>query len=168
MLEGLAKQIGAYDQKVEELVETRYPDAKLVAQPKGVGFLTGLVFILTLEDKERFSKSRDVGPFLGLTPKRHKSGKIDPQLHITKAGDEFQRRLLVQSAAYIMGPLCRQDSDLRRWALKLCERGGKAAKKRARVALARKLSTLMHRLWVTGEEYQPLGYTRKAATKAAA
>ena len=168
VLEGLAKQIGAYDQKVEELVETRYPDAKLVAQPKGVGFLTGLVFILTLEDKERFSKSRDVGPFLGLTPKRHKSGKIDPQLHITKAGDEFQRRLLVQSAAYIMGPLCRQDSDLRRWALKLCERGGKAAKKRARVALARKLSTLMHRLWVTGEEYQPLGYTRKAATKAAA
>jgi transposase len=158
VLEELAKRIAAFDKKIEELVETRYPDAELVTQPKGVGLLTGLVYILTLEDKSRFAKSRDVGPFIGLTPKKRKSGRADPQLHITKAGDEFLRRLLVQDANYILGPLCREDSDLRRWGLRLCERGGKAAKKRARCAVARKLSTLMHRLWVTGEVYQPLGY----------
>ncbi|MBI5542930.1 MAG: IS110 family transposase [Deltaproteobacteria bacterium] len=158
VLEELAKRIAAFDKTIEELVRTRYPDAEHVSQMKGVGLLTGLVFILTLEDKSRFARSRDVGPFVGLNPRRRKSGNSDPQLHITKAGDEFLRRLLVQDANYILGPLCRQDSDLRRWALKLCERGGKAARKRAKVALARKLAVLMHRLWVSGEVYEPLGY----------
>jgi transposase len=130
---------------------------EIVSQPKGVGVLTGLVFILTLEDKSRFAKSRDAGAFVGLTPKKRKSGDDDPQLRITKAGDEFLRRLLVQSAHYILGPFG-EDSDLRRWGLAQCARGGKAAKKRSRVAVARKLAVLMHRLWVTGEIYQPVGY----------
>jgi len=164
VLEELAKRIAAFDRKVEELVKTRYPDAEVVAQMKGVGLLTGLVFVLTLEDKKRFAKSRDVGPFLGLTPRRRKSGLGDPQLGITKAGDPFLRRLLVQSAHYILGPFG-EDSDLRRWGLQLCQRGGKSAKKRARVAVARKLSTLMHRLWVTGEVYQPLGYHQERQQK---
>jgi transposase len=164
-LEELDKQIAAFDRQIAELVKTRYPDAEIVSPMKGVGLLTGLVFILTLEDKSRFAKSRDVGAFLGLVPKKRKSGRSDPQLHITKAGDEFLRRLLVQSANYILGPLCREDSDLRRWGLELCRRGGKAAKRRARVAVARKLSTLMHRLWVTGEIYQPLGYHQSKASQ---
>jgi transposase len=167
MLEKLHQQIAAFDKKIDQLA-TRHSDVEIVSSMMGVGPLTGLVFVLTLEDKSRFAKSRDVGAFLGLVPKKRKSGKSDPQLHITKAGDEFLRRLLVQSANYILGPLCREDSDLRRWGLELCKRGGKAAKRRARVAVARKLSTLMHRLWVTGEVYQPLGYhQKKNASKAA-
>jgi transposase len=157
VLEKLDEQITAFDKKLEELAKSRYPDVEVVSQVKGVGLLTALVFLLTLEDKSRFAQSRDVGAFLGLTPKRQKSGDEDPQLHITKAGDPFLRRLLVQCAHYVLGPFG-EESDLRRWGLELCQRGGNAAKKRARVAVARKLAILMHRLWVTGEVYQPLGY----------
>jgi transposase len=157
LLEHLATQIAVLDKKIEQLATTRYADVEIVSQPKGVGLLTGLVFILTIEDKKRFAKSRYAGALIGLTPKRRKSGDDDPQLRITKAGDSFLRRLLVQCAHYILGPFG-EDSDLRRWGLALCARGGKAAKKRARVAVARKLAVVMHRLWVTGEVYQPVGY----------
>jgi len=161
LLEQLATQIAVLDKQMEQIAATRYPDVEIVSQPKGVGLVTGLVFILTIEDKNRFAKSRNAGAFLGLTPKRRKSGDDDPQLRITKAGDPFLRRLLVQSAHYILGPFG-EDSDLRRWGLALCARGGKAAKKRARVAVARRLAVLMHRLWVTGEIYQPVGYRQIA------
>ncbi len=130
---------------------------EVVGQIKGVGVLTALAFLLILEDKNRFQKSRDVGAFIGLRPKKKASGKDDPQLRITKEGDQLLRRLLVQSAHYILGPFG-MDSDLRRWGLGICKRGGKAAKKRARIAVARKLSVLMHRLWIAGEIYEPIGY----------
>jgi len=127
--------------------------------------LTALVFLLTLEDKTRFKNSRTAGAFLGLRPRKDQSGSHDPQLRITKAGDTFVRRLLVNSANYVLGPFG-QDSDLRRWGLKLAERGGgKNAKKRAKVAVARKLAVLMHRLWVSGEIYEPVGYQRKRLAK---
>jgi transposase len=129
--------------------------------PNGVGILTALVFLLTLEDKNRFTSSRTVGAFVGLRPRKSQSGDDDPQLRITKAGDPFLRKLLVQCANYMMGPF-RKDSDLRRWGLELTRRGGKNARKRAHVALARKTAVLMHRLWVTGEVYEPLGYGAKS------
>jgi transposase len=135
-----------------------------VGQIKGVGVLTALAFLLILEDKNRFQKSRDVGAFIGLRPKMKASGKDEPQLRITKEGNQLLRRLLVQSAHYILGPFG-MDSDLRNWGLELCKRGGKAAKKRARIAVARKLSVLMHRLWVTGEIYEPIGYEQKRRPK---
>jgi transposase len=161
VLERLEEQIAAYDDQVEQLAK-KYPDVEVIAQPKGVGVLTALVFLLTLEDKMRFNKSRTVGAFIGFTPKRDQSGDSDKQLGITKTGDSFVRRLAVGSANYILGPFG-QDSDLRRWGLELAKRGGKNAKKRATVAVARKLVVLMHRLWVTGEVYQPLGYREKPA-----
>jgi transposase len=132
----------------------------VLSQPNGVGVLTALVFLLTLERSDRFEKSRSVGAFLGLRPRKRQSGDDDRQLHITKSGDAFVRRLLVQSANYILGPFG-ADSDLRRWGLELAKRGGKNARRRAKVAVARKLAVLMHRLWVTGEEYHPLGYRQK-------
>ena len=113
-----------------------------------------------MERSDRFKNSRSVGAFLGLRPRKRQSGDEDRQLHITKAGDGFLRRLLVQSANYILGPFG-ADSDLRRWGLELAKRGGKNARRRAKVAVARKLAVLMHRLWVTGEEYQPLGYRQR-------
>ena len=105
--------------------------------------------MLTLEDPSRFPKSRDLGPALGLVPRRDQSGDRDPQLGITKSGNAFLRRLLVGSAHYILGPFG-PDCALRRWGLELADRGGKNAKKRALVAVARKLAVLLHHLWKTG------------------
>lgn len=155
-LEHLAEQIKGYDQKLVELAK-KYPDAEIVGQPRGVGLVTALAFILTLEDKKRFPNSRSAGAFLGLRPRKRQSGKSDPELRITKAGDPFLRKLMVQSANYVLGPFG-GESDLRSWGLMLAQHGGKKAKQKARIAVARKLAVLMHRLWVTGEEYQPIGY----------
>lgn len=158
-LERIDEQIKEQDKMIERIAQ-RYPDVEVVSQIAGVGVLTALVFVLTIEDKDRFSKSRMVGAFLGLRSRKSSSGNDDPQLRITKAGDPFLRRLLVNGANYILGPFG-QDSDLRRWGLELAKRGGKNAKKRAKVAVARKLGVLMHRLWVTGEIYEPLGYHQR-------
>lgn len=159
MLERLQDQIRLQDQAIERLAK-RYPDVEVVSQIAGVGTLTALVFVLTIEDKHRFANSRMVGAYLGLRPRKNQSSKQDPQLRITKAGDPFVRRLLVIGATYILGPFGK-DCDLRNWGLELAKRGGKNAKKRARVAVARKLAVLMHRLWVTGEVYEPLGYRER-------
>jgi transposase len=150
----LTKQIFAYDYQIEKLCRDCYPETKSLQKVSGVGPLTALAFVLTLEDPKRFRKSREVGPSLGLVPRQDQSGEHDPQLHITKTGNSYLRRLLVHSAHYILGPFG-QDSDLRRWGLKIAERGGKNAKKRAVVGLARKLAVLLHRLWITGEVYEP-------------
>src|ERR1035437_9476712 len=135
--------------------QTRYPQTALLTQVSGVWTLTAMAFVLTIEDPQRFARSRDVGCYLGLRPKQQDSGERSPQLRITKAGDSYLRKMLVSCAHYIIGPFG-PDTDLRRWGLKLCERGGKNAKKRAVVAVARKLAVLLHRLWVTGEVYEPL------------
>lgn len=150
----LNKQIRAYEQQIDELIADKYPEAAHICKVNGVGPVTGLTYVLTVEDPGRFRRSRDVGPYLGMTRRRRQSGDGDPALKITKAGDGFLRRLLVQCAHYILGPLGK-DCALRRWGLKLVGQGGKGAKKRAAVAVARKLAVLLHRLWVTGEDYQP-------------
>jgi transposase len=167
VLSRLDGQIKECDQLIERIA-ARCPDVNAVSQIPGVGSLTGLAFVRTVEDKSRFAKSRMAGAFFGLRPRKSKSGDSDPQLRITKAGDPFVRRLLVNAANYILGPFG-PDSSLRQWGLKLAERGGKNAKKRATVAVARKLAILMHRLWVTGEVYEPIGYqSRREETTAAA
>jgi transposase len=157
LADGLSACIQVYDQRIEELASEKYGHTKLLRQVKGVGPITALAYVLTLENPERFPKSRDVGPYLGLVPKQEDSGESQPQLGISKAGDRMLRKLLVGSAQYILGPFG-PDTDLRRYGLRLCERGGKNAKKRAAVAVARKLAVLLHRLWVSGEVYEPLGY----------
>lgn len=164
-IEGLTTEIRAMDRELERLSHEAYPETEVLRQISGVGALTSLCFVLTLEDPHRFENSRKVGAFLGLRPRQRDSGKISPQLSITKAGDPMPRRLLVQSAHYILGPFG-PDTDLRRWGLRLAERGGKAAKKRAAVAVARKLAVLLHRLWVTQEDYRPLSKQTESATMA--
>ena len=154
-VESLTEKIKASDQKIEQIARSKYPETELLRQVHGVGILIALTFVLTLEDKERFQKSRDVGCYVGLRPKQSDSGKSEPQLRITKEGDLYLRKMLVQGAQVILGRRG-PDTDLKRWGLKLCARGGKNAKKRAVVAVARKLGILLHRLWVTGEVYEPL------------
>jgi transposase len=156
----LTEKIKDYDRHIEELAAERYPETRLLRQVSGVGSLTALTFVLTLEDTQRFAQSRSVGAYLGLAPGTDQSGEKDPQKRISGEGDELLRRLLVSSAHYILGPFA-PDSDLRRHGEKIAQRGGKNAKKRAVVAVARKLSVLLHHLWVSGEVYEPLRNARR-------
>lgn len=151
----LTERIRRLEHRIEGIAAARYPETKRLRQVNGVGAVTALTFVLTLEDPTRFPKSRVVGAFLGMCPKRNQSGKSDPEMHISKAGDPELRRLLVQSAQYILGPFG-ADCDLRRFGLAIAARGNKAAKRRALVAVARKLAVLLHRLWLSGQDYEPL------------
>lgn len=153
-IEELTLRIRHYDGLIEELCTNKYPETEGLRMISGVGPVTALAYVLTIEESSRFTKSRDVGPFLGLVPKRDKSGQVDKQLRITKAGDAYLRRLLVGSAQYILGPFG-PDCELRQFGLKLAARGGKNAKRRAVVAVARKLAVVMHRLWTSGDAYEP-------------
>jgi transposase len=154
-VEGLTAGIKQYDREIEQIAREKYPETSLLTQVGGVGTLIALTFVLTVEDKNRFERSRDVGCYVGLKAKQGDSGESQPQLRITKEGDMYLRKMLVQGAHHILS-VRSQDSDLKRWGLKLAERGGKNAKKRAIVAVARKLGILLHVLWVTGEVYEPL------------
>lgn len=160
MIEQLTTQIREFDRKVEQLAEDRYPDTGALTQVCGVGSLTALAYILTLEDEGRFRRSRSVGAWLGLAPGQHDSGDSQPQWHITKQGDPYLRRLLIGSSQYILGPFA-ADCDLRRYGLAIAARGGANAKKRAVVAVARKLAVLLHRLWRTREVYEPFFNSRE-------
>jgi transposase len=153
--EALSERIYEYNQQIAKIAKESYPQVARLEQVKGVGTLIALTFLLTLEDPHRFRKSRDVGCHVGLQPGRRNSGQSEPQMHISKEGDPYLRTLLVQGAQHILGPFG-EDCDLRRWGLKLAERGGKNGKKRAVIATARKLAVLLHRLWVSGEAYEPL------------
>lgn len=167
VVERMTEEIQGYDKKLAEIARKEYPETALLEQVTGVGLLIALTFILTLDDAQRFRYSRDVGCFLGLRPQRHESGESQPQLGITKEGDVYLRRLLVQGAHYILsarGP----DTDLKRWGQKLAGKGDKRAKRRAVVAVARKLAVLLHHLWVSGEVYEPLGYQPKGQARSAA
>jgi transposase len=159
----LTKQIHDRDERIEQIAR-KYPETEQLKQISGVGTLIALTFVLTIEDESRFGKSRDVGCYVGLRPKRSESGQRQPELGITKEGDVYMRKLLVQGAHHILsqrGP----DTDLQRWGRKLAGRGGKNAKKRAVVAVARKLAVLLHRLWVSGEKYEPLRHSQAAVRK---
>jgi transposase len=151
----LTERIREYERQLEAISKEHYPETDLLRQVEGIGPLRALTFVLTLEDPYRFERSRSVGAYLGLVPATDRSGERDPQKRISKEGDEMLRRLLVGSAHYILGPFG-SDSDLRRHGEKIASRGGKNAKKRAAVAVARKLSVLLHRLWISGEAYDPL------------
>lgn len=166
-IEALTLQIRHYDQVIEDLARDVYPETELLSAVDGVGALTALCFVLTIEEPGRFPNSRAVGSYLGLRPTQDQSGDTDKQLPITKSGNTMLRTLLVQCAHRILG-VHGSDSDLRRWGLRLSERGGKAAKKRAVVAVARKLAVLLHRLWQTGQAYEPLLLGNKDAVAAAA
>jgi transposase len=166
----LTEGINQYDQEIERLIAERYPEALGLQQVKGVGPITSLAYVLTIEDPGRFPTSRDVGAYLGLTPGRRQTGESDPEMHITKAGDVFLRKLVVQAAQYILGPFG-VDCDLRRWGLRLAgtpanaeghmQKGSKQRKKRAIVAVARKLAVLLHALWRSGEVYEPLRWASR-------
>ncbi len=161
-LAALAERILVLNREIRRLSAKVYPETGQLSQVDRVGPLTALRYVLTIEDPKRIEKSRNVGSYLGLRPRQRQSGQRDPELRITKAGDRELRRLLVQCAQQILGPFGK-DSDLRRWGLELASRGGAMAKKKAVIAVARKLAVLLHRLWLTGEVYEPLRNTNRRA-----
>jgi transposase len=150
----LTRRIATAETQLASVIHERHPVAERLQQPAGVGPITALAFVLLIEDPTRFRKRRDVGPYFGLVPRLDESGASSPQLRISKAGDEFGRRLLVSAAHYILGPFG-PECDLRRYGMAIAQRGGKNAKKRAVVAVARKLAVLLHQLWVSGTPYDP-------------
>ncbi len=160
----LNKEIRTLERQIDEIAAQRYAVTQQLTQVHGVGTLTALVFVLIVVDPKRFKQNRKVGSYLGLVPRQHQSGGSDPQLRITKAGDRQLRCLLVQCAQFILGPFGK-DSDLRRFGLEIAARGGKNAKKRAVIAVARKLSVLLLSLWRTGEVYEPLRHEQTAPSK---
>jgi len=153
-IDDLTRKIEAQEAKVEKLCREKYPDTRYLRSVQGVGSLTALTFVLTLGSAERFLHSRDVGAYLGLQPSQYQSGQRDPQLGISKQGNTYLRRLLVQCAHHILGPFGKP-SQLRDWGRALGARGGGNARKRAVVAVARKLAVLLHRLWRDRAWYQP-------------
>jgi transposase len=161
-IEAQTEVIRAYDRKIATTAKSeRYEQGvKQMIQVTGVGAHTALAYVLSLEDPGRFPDPRQAGPFLGLTPRRDQSGEVDKQLGITHSGNTMMRRLLVGSAQYIMGPFG-PDCDLRRFGERLAARGGKSAKKRAVVAVARKLGVLLMKLWQSGQPYEPLRGSRR-------
>ena len=98
-VESLTKKIKESDRELEQIAGTEYPETYLLQQVSGVGTLIALTFVLTVDDRERFQKSRDVGCYVGLRPKRSESGESQPQLRITKEGDIYLRKMLVQGAS---------------------------------------------------------------------
>ena len=162
----LTRRIREYDRQLEAISTQTYPETGLLRQVEGIGPLTALTFVLTLEDPYRFERSRSVGAYLGLVPATDRSGDRDPQRRISKEGDEMLRKLLVSGAHYVLGPFG-SDSDLRRHGEKIASRGGKNSKKRAAVAVARKLSVLLHSLWMSGEVYEPLRNAHRCGGQAA-
>jgi transposase len=152
--------IRSMEEQIEALAAERYPCNAALQQPAGVATLTALQYMLTIDNPARLKSSRQAGPFLGLAPGTRQSGDSNPQMRITKAGDRETRRLLVISANYILGCFG-PDCDLRRFGLKIAARGGKNARKRAKVAVARKLAVLLHHLWATGEVYDPFYNARR-------
>lgn len=155
VIDEITTQIKKLDKTIETAITEKYQTATHLQQVNGVGPVTALSFVLAVENPDRFTDPRDVGAYFGLVPKRDQSGESDKQLPISKAGNRYVRTLLVQCAQYIMGHYG-PDSDLRRYGLRLAARGGKAAKKKAVTAVARKLAVLLLVMWQKGTDYAPL------------
>jgi transposase len=156
----LLAQIGTLKQRIDELdkhieqLDKKYPEIKLLRTVPGVGPVVASCYVLTLDRSDTMASNRQAGAFLGLRPRQSQSGDCDPQRRITKTGDSYLRSLLVQSAQHILGRFGR-DSALRRWGLKLAASGGKRGKKRAIVAVARKLAVILHSMWRNKQVFQP-------------
>ena len=161
-LASIADAIKGYNVKLEELTNKKFPEANILRQVPGIGPITALAYVVTIEDPSRFTDSRNVGDYCGLVPRSRASGDRNPELRISKCGDHLLRRLLVGAASYILRTTS-PDSDLKRWGELLRNRGGQTSRGKARIAVARKLAVLLHRLWIAGEVYDPLRSANRAA-----
>lgn len=167
----LAEQIGKLNQTIAEMdrkvvqLGNMYPEIGVLRTVPGVGPLVAACYVLTLDQSSRIRDSRQAGAYLGLRPRQKQSGDSNPERGIAKNGNTYLRSLLVQAAHYTLGRFG-PDSALRRWGLKLAGTS-KRNKKRAVVAVARKLAVLLHRLWRSGQTFVPFPQPLTAAVPAA-
>ena len=154
VLAQVTEQIKAMERDLVRRSKQDYPATQRLQQIAGVGPLTALCFVLKVGDPQRFSRGRDVGAYLGLCPRRDQSGGTDKQLRISKCGDGLLRRLLVSAAHYVLGPFG-PACALREHGQRLTGTGSAREKKRAVVAVARKLAVLLLSLWKHGTDYEP-------------
>lgn len=162
LIDTLSDVIKGLEQQLAEVARHRYPEAERLEQVTGVGPITSVAFVLSIEDPARFESSRRVGSWLGLCPRSQASGDKDPDLPISKAGDGYLRRLLVQCAHCIISR--GKDCDLKRFGQRLLLRGGgRGTRRKVIVAVARKLAVLLHALLRTGTTYDPDYQLRRAS-----
>jgi transposase len=147
------QSIAAMDKQIDQL-DKKYPEITILRTVPGVGPVVAACYVLTLDSPQAMETNRQAGAYLGLRPRQQKSGDSDPQCKITRMGNTYLRSLLVQSAQHILGR-SRPDSELRRWGLKLAASGGKRGKKRAVVAVARKLAVLLLSMWRNHKKFEP-------------
>jgi transposase len=145
----LRQQIAAFDKAVRKLVKSNPTCRHLMGVP-GIGVLSVLAYVSMVEDPTRFGRSRSVGAHLGLTPKQYQSGDIDRSGRISKCGDTLARTLMYEAAVVLMTRVKRA-SALKEWAQAIAKRSGAG---KARVALARKLSVILHSIWRSGEPFR--------------
>jgi transposase len=145
--------IGLMDKQIDRL-DKKYPEITLLRTGPGVGPVVAACYVLTIGNPEAMETNRQAGAYLGLRPRQQQSGDSNPQCGITKTGNTYLRSLLVQSAQYILGRHG-SDSELRRWGLKLAASGGKRGKKRAVVAVARKLAVTLLSMWRNRKKFEP-------------
>lgn len=153
VLESTTEQIKAMERQIARLIAEQYTEAQRLEQIPGVGPVTALCFVLKVGGVQRFNRVRDIGAYLGLVPKRDQSGKVDKELGISKCGDRTLRRLLVNCAQYIMGPFG-PPGALRSSGERLAGTTAKE-KKRAVIAVARKLAVMMLSMLKSGTAYEP-------------
>jgi transposase len=154
VLAQITEQVKAMERELVRRGKQDYPATQRLQQIAGVGPLTALGFVLKIGDPQRFSRGRDVGAYLGLCPRRDQSGGTDKQLRISKCGDGRLRRLRVSAAHYVLGPFG-PACALREHGQRLTGTGSAREKKRAVIAVARKLAVLRLSLWKHGPDYEP-------------
>ena len=145
----LREQIAVFDKAVQQQVRTD-PICRLLMTVPGIGALSSLMYVSTIEDPDRFSRSRAVGAHLGLTPRRYQSGETDRSGHISRCGDGLARTLMYE-AAIVIRHRVKRSLHLKDWAEAIERRSGPG---KARVALARKLSVILHSVWRSGEPFR--------------
>jgi transposase len=146
--EAVEQQIADLDRKVLRLARKSAQVRRLMTAP-GVGAITALCFLATIDDPTRFKRSRSVGAYAGLTTRRYASGETDWTGRISKCGDRMLRSYLYEAANVLLTRVAKW-SALKAWGLRLAKRSGL---RKAKVAVARKLAVILHRMWIDGTEF---------------
>jgi transposase len=145
----LREQIAVFDKAVRTLAKND-PTCRLLMTVPGIGVVTVLAYVSTVEDPARFARSRSVGAHLGLTPRQYQWGEVDRSGRISRCGDTLARTLLYEAAVVILSRV-KKASGLKDWAQAVAKRSGIG---KARVALARKLGVILHSIWRSGEPFR--------------
>jgi Transposase and inactivated derivatives len=153
-LDTIAENIQQYDWKIRDYADAHFAaEVALLQTIPGIGLITSCAFVALAPNPRKFGSPRDAGCYFGLTSGQDQSGDKDAPMHITKAGNMMMRKLLTTAANYVLRETS-ADSALKRYGMRICARGGKIARRKAKTAVARKLSVIMMAMLQSGEPYR--------------